>query len=77
MHVPVHVAALGGKVTVPTLDGEGSLSIPAGTSSGTTLRIRGQGIRGGDMHARVLVDVPKELSDEQRSLYERLRELDE
>ncbi len=77
VHVAVHVAALGGKVTVPTLDGEGSLSIPAGTSSGTTLRIRGQGIRGGDMHARVLVDVPKELSDAQRALFEQLRDLQE
>ncbi|MDJ0974110.1 MAG: J domain-containing protein [Planctomycetota bacterium] len=77
VHVPVHVAALGGKASVPTLDGEGTLSVPAGTSSGTLLRIRGQGIRGGDMHARILVDVPKELSDEQRALFEQLRDLDD
>lgn len=75
VHVPVHVAALGGKVTVPTLDGEGTLSVPAGAPSGTILRIRGQGIRGGDMHARVLVDVPRSLTDEQRAVFEQLRDL--
>ena len=76
LRVPVHVAALGGKVRVPTLKGEGSLTVPAGTASGTYLRIRGQGIKGGDLLARVLVDVPKALSDDARKHYEALRDLE-
>lgn len=76
VRIPVHIAALGGTATVPTLDGEGSLKIPSGTASGTIMRIRGQGIQGGDMHAQILVDVPKEPTDEQRALFEQLRDLD-
>ena len=74
--VSVSVAALGGKATVATLKGEATVTIPPGTSSGTVLRLRGQGIKGGDLHAVVMVKVPKDLTDEQRALFEQLRELD-
>jgi DnaJ-class molecular chaperone len=77
LHVPVHVAALGGKVPVPTLKGQGSLTVPAGTASGTYLRIRGHGIQGGDLLARVLVDVPTTLSDAARKHFEALRDLEQ
>ncbi len=77
VRVSVTTAALGGKTTVATLGGEASLSIPAGTSSGTQLRLKGQGIRGGDHLVRVLITVPEQLSDQERELYEELARLAE
>jgi len=64
--VPVVTALLGGKVDVPTVNGIVSLTVPAATSSDTTLRIRGQGVPsksgGGDHLVRVVIVVPKEIS---------------
>ena len=73
-------AALGGKFDVETLEGSATLTIPAGTSSGGKLRLKGKGLhkRGqderGDLFARVMITVPKSLTDEQREAYEKLRE---
>ncbi|MBI5598055.1 MAG: molecular chaperone DnaJ [Elusimicrobia bacterium] len=68
-------AALGGKVTVPTIAGEPSrIKIPAGTSDGSAFRVKGKGMprlkgRGtGDLIVRVRLEVPKELSAKQRQL---------
>ena len=67
VRIPVGVALLGGKVDVKTLHGTVVLSIPAGTSSDQTLRIRGQGVPSaqgnGDHLVRVGIEVPKNLSD--------------
>lgn len=66
------VAALGGNMKVPTLFGKGNLKIPPGTQSGTVFRMRGQGmphLRGsgrGDQLVRVVIEVPKKLTGEQR-----------
>ncbi|HZW28973.1 MAG TPA: DnaJ C-terminal domain-containing protein, partial [Trueperaceae bacterium] len=70
-------AALGGTVKVQTLDGEGELTVPAGSSTGRVLRLRGQGWPKrdggrGDLLAEVRVTVPETLTPEQRDLYERL-----
>ncbi len=78
VRVPDDVAALGGTVKVATLDGEGELTVPAGSSTGRVLRLRGQGWpkRGGgrgDLLAEVRVTVPETLTPEQRELYRRLR----
>jgi len=79
--VPVNVplAALGGTIDVPTLDGgKTKLSVPEGTQSGTVLRLRGQGIpalggRGrGDLHVLIRVVVPRHVTAEQRKLLEQL-----
>jgi len=77
IRVPDHVAALGGSVKVPTLDGEVDLTVPAGTSTGRVLRLRGQGWPQrsggrGDLLAEVRVTVPESITDEQRKLYEKL-----
>lgn len=68
-------AALGGKVTVPTISGEPSrIKIPAGTADGSAFRVKGKGMprlkgRGtGDLIVRVRLEVPKELSAKQRQL---------
>ena len=74
-------AALGGDVEVPTLDGKVKLTVPEGTQSGTTFRMRGRGfpkLRGygrGDQHVRVKVITPTHLSPEQKELLQRLNEL--
>ncbi|WP_066913479.1 DnaJ C-terminal domain-containing protein [Millisia brevis] len=71
-------AALGTKVPVPTLNGSATVRIPAGTSSGRKLRLRGEGLptgrseERGDLIAAVKIVVPKELSDAERDLYEQL-----
>lgn len=49
-----------------------NLTIPPGTSSGTQLKLRGQGIRGGDHVARVMIAVPAKLTAKQRELFEEL-----
>lgn len=80
--VELYTAVLGGEMKVPTLDGrELVVRVPAGTSSGKKIRLRGQGmpkLRGddkGDLYARLLVQVPTSLSDEQRRLFEELQGL--
>ncbi len=77
LHTPVSTAVLGGSATVRTLKGEAQVKIPAGTSSGKVLRLKGQGIRGGDLLATIMVDVPGEPTDEQKALFEKLRELEQ
>ncbi len=77
-------AALGSKVDVPTLnEGNVTLTVPAGTSSGTKLRLRGKGIvdpatkKRGDQLVVVKIVVPKQLNDEARRLYQRLGEIEQ
>ena len=66
------VAALGGELAVPTLDGTAQVKIPAGTQSGQIFKLRGRGIvnvngrERGDLLARVIVEVPTRLNPEQR-----------
>jgi len=66
-------AALGATVTAPTMDGSVRFPIPAGTRSGRTFRVRGKGVKGGDLRVTVDVAVPATLTDEQRHLVEQLR----
>jgi DnaJ-class molecular chaperone len=60
--VTLYEAVLGGKVRVPTLDGAVEMAIPAGTSSGRTLRVKGKGLPGkdgaGDLYATVRIVLP-------------------
>jgi len=70
-------AALGAKVPVETPDGRINLTIPAGSSSGRRLRLRGQGLPSGegergDLLVQVTIEVPKELSPRERELLEEL-----
>jgi molecular chaperone DnaJ len=75
-------AALGDKISVNTLDGEGQLKIPAGTQSGKVFKIKNKGIphlsaRGrGDQLVEVIVKTPEKLSRKQKELLENLKELD-
>jgi len=71
-------AALGADITVPTLDGVATLTVPAGTQSGQTLRLAGEGLpfgdRRGDLMVQVRVVVPEKLTAEERELFEKLAE---
>ena len=67
-------AALGATVTAPTMDGTVRFPIPAGTRSGRTFRVKGKGVKGGDLRVTVEVTVPTALTDEQRHLVEQLRD---
>lgn len=72
-------AALGCLVLVPTLDGDVQLRVPAGSSSGRLLRLRGRGLaqgeRRGDQLVEIVIVVPERLSEAENALYRRLQEL--
>lgn len=80
LELPVNVAqaALGAKVSIPTLDGDLDFEIPAGTQTGEDFVLRARGVphlRGGgrgDMVVRITAVVPEELTDEQRELLQKL-----
>lgn len=74
LDIPFVAAALGDEITVPTLTGSIKYRIPEGTQTGTTFRMKEQGIqrlRGGgkgDLLVKVNVEVPRKLNDEQKQL---------
>jgi len=73
-------AVLGGQVSVPTLRGaDVTVRLPAGSQSGSKLRVKGQGVATssgtGDLLATIKVDVPELVSDAERALLEQLRAL--
>ena len=78
LNINVAQAALGDKVWVPTLDGEVELTIPPGTQTGQTFRLRGKGVPHlrqngrGDQYVVVQVVVPTRLTPEQRDLFMKL-----
>jgi len=80
MPVSFTVAALGGEIHIPTLDGEAKIKIPPETQSGQVFRLRGKGIKpvrqtsAGDLMCHVVVETPVRLTDRQKEL---LRELEE
>lgn len=69
-------AALGTDIDVPTLDGKSSIKVPAGTQPGTMFRLKGKGVKNiqgyghGDLHVRVTVEVPSQLTGPQRAKLE-------
>ena len=71
-------AALGAEITLPTLEGEHTLTIPPGTQSGATLRVKGKGVpavRGhgrGDLFVEVRVQTPAKLTKQQKELLQEL-----
>jgi len=74
-------ATLGSEIEVPTLGGKARINVPAGTQSGTILRLRGKGVKNvqgyghGDLHVRVIVEVPTRLNSEQKAKLNEFGEL--
>src|SRR5580765_5328419 len=81
--VPVNFvqASLGAEIEVPTLSGKADIKIPAGTQPGTTFRLKGKGIKNvqgyghGDLHVRIMVEVPTHLSSTQKAKLQEFAEL--
>ncbi|MEL7591328.1 MAG: J domain-containing protein [Anaerolineaceae bacterium] len=78
--VDLFTAVLGGTVTVNTLSGNVSLTIPPGTQPGQKFRLAGRGMPElkspktlGNLYVQVKVEIPKKLTDEQKRLFEDLR----
>ena len=74
------LAALGGEIEVPTLDGRVKLKVPEGTQTGKLFRMRGKGVAAarsgytGDLICKVIIETPVSLNDEQRALLKQLEE---
>jgi len=81
LDVPVFKLALGGTVRVPTLDGEVSIKLAAGTQPGRKYRIKEQGLPDvnshfkGDLYVEINARIPESLSAKERQLYEELANL--
>lgn len=81
VEVPLVVAVLGGEVRVPTLDGDVALKVPPETQNGRRFRLAGKGMpklkspeEHGDLYAELFVRLPTGLTDEERKLFEQLRD---
>lgn len=74
-------AALGTEIEVPTLNGQATIKVPAGTQPGTLFRLRGKGVKNlqgyghGDLHVRIDVEVPTQLTAAQRNKLQEFADL--
>ncbi len=82
--IPFATAALGGKVKMHTLYGNVECNIPAGTQSGSKIRLKNKGIVSmknknsyGDEYVTILIQVPKTLSPEEKKLIQQLADIDD
>jgi len=79
--VPLETAALGGEIQIPTIDGYAKLKVAPGTQSGKVYRLRGKGISNvegydrGDLHVRIVAEVPVKLGGKQKKLLKELLDL--
>lgn len=75
----IYTAILGGKVNVNTLHGPVNITIPAGTANGKVLRIKSKGMPAGDtygdLYLTINVQIPAQLTEEERELFKKLRAL--
>ena len=83
MPISFAIAALGGEIEIPTLDGSARIKIPAETQSGKIFRLRGKGIKGvrssthGDLHCHVVVETPVNLTERQKELLREFQEIND
>lgn len=85
IHISVPIsnldATLGCEIDVPTVQGDVSLKIPSGMQNGTTMRLRGKGVKDirsdsyGDQLVKINIEIPTKLSNEEKILYEKLANL--
>lgn len=74
MPISFATAALGGEITIPTLEGQAVLKVPAETQTGKVFRLRGKGIKGvrasapGDLYCHVVIETPVKLTERQKEL---------
>ncbi|HAU83319.1 molecular chaperone DnaJ [Burkholderiales bacterium] len=83
MPISFSVAALGGEIQIPTLDGSAKIKVPAETQTGKVFRLRGKGIKGvrsngyGDLMCHVVVETPVNLTSKQKELLSDLEEINQ
>jgi len=81
MPISITVAALGGEIEIPTLDGYAKIKVPNGTQTGQMFRLRNKGIKGvrsashGDLICHVMVETPVNLTARQRELLTELEQI--
>ncbi len=82
MNIAIYTAALGGKITVPHLDGSVSMTIAAGTNNGKVLRLKGKGMpvfgkadSFGDLYLTVRLQLHEDLTKEEIKIFEQMRKL--
>jgi len=81
MPISITVAALGGEIEIPTLDGYAKIKVPSGTQTGQMFRLRNKGIKGvrsashGDLICHVMVETPVNLTARQRELLTELEQI--
>lgn len=80
--IDLYTAVLGGKIEVNSIAGRLSLNVPPGSQSGCKLRLKGKGMpvygktgMSGDMHIRLNVTIPRNLSAEETALFKKLKDL--
>jgi molecular chaperone DnaJ len=81
--IPIHTAVLGSEIEVATIDGQKiKVQVPAGTQNNTLLRVKGKGMpiirtnnTKGDLLIKIEVEVPTELSKEEREIWEKLEKI--
>ena len=80
--IDLFTAVLGGKITIPTLQGDKKITIPEGTDSGKSLRLKQLGMprygkpdQYGDLYVKVDIEVPKNLSPEEKDLLMKLKSM--
>jgi len=82
MEIPYSLAALGGDIDIPTIDGDIKIRVRPGTQPGTMIRLRERGIphlrgRGkGDEYVQINVVIPEKINREQKELIEKMEEQD-
>jgi DnaJ-class molecular chaperone len=79
LNIKLTTALLGGEYTIPTLDGDIKVKIPAGVSIGEVLRVKGKGVlvdkgKRGDLLIKLHIQLPKKLSKKAGKLVEELKE---
>jgi molecular chaperone DnaJ len=83
MPISFTVAALGGEIEIPTLDGHAKMKIPAETQTGAKFRLRNKGIKPlrssdhGDLICHVVVETPVKITERQKELLRELEELNQ
>ncbi|AZN37845.1 molecular chaperone DnaJ [Iodobacter ciconiae] len=81
MPISFTIAALGGEIEIPTLDGKARITIPAETQSGQQFRLRSKGIKGvrsaitGDLMCHVILETPVKLTSRQKELLKEFEEI--
>lgn len=79
--LPLSQVVLGAVLRIPTLEGKTDLKVPAGTQSGTRFRLKGKGIKNikgfghGDMYVVVNVDIPTNLSKDEKECFEKISKI--